>query len=125
MKRRVRPIADSGDKTVLDGIEVDVIDVSFKISIVTNGVLPESALPKGVFPTPVPRDRSARLNDGSRKSTFDQMPSVREICISIRQRHHDMEVIGQNHDRIDRERMLAPRQHHRRAQIGDMIGQDV
>ena len=45
MERRKRPILHALDVAVLDGIEVNVIDVSSKIGIVAASVLPEAALP--------------------------------------------------------------------------------
>ena len=42
----MRPIANSSDKVVLYWIEMDIVDVSFEIFLVSDGVLPELALPK-------------------------------------------------------------------------------
>ena len=46
MKRGMRPFEHSWYETVLDWIEMDVIDVSGEIAFVKNSVLPESPLPK-------------------------------------------------------------------------------
>ena len=42
----MRPIAHTVDQAMPDRIEMDVVDVSLKISIVTNCVLPEPTLPE-------------------------------------------------------------------------------
>jgi hypothetical protein len=52
----VRPIADAGHKTVLDGIEMNVIDMTGKVVFVANCVLPKPTLPKRVFAICMPRD---------------------------------------------------------------------
>jgi len=68
---------------MLHGIEVDVIDVTFEILLVTNGVFPESTLPQRDFAVSVPSDRSARLDDAGGKPTLDKMPTIREIGVSL------------------------------------------
>jgi hypothetical protein len=45
MKAAVRPIGDPRDFRVLHRIEVNVIDVAFKVGVVANGVLPKATLP--------------------------------------------------------------------------------
>ncbi len=45
MKAAVRPVANPRDISVLDGIEVNVIDMPRQIDVVTNRVLPIAALP--------------------------------------------------------------------------------
>ena len=45
MKRRMRPVAHTRDQAVLDGIEMDVVDVVLEIPVVADRVLPESSLP--------------------------------------------------------------------------------
>src|SRR5687768_8354017 len=50
MKRRIRPVSYARYELVLDRVEMDVVDVPFEISIVTNGVLPEPPLPECSLP---------------------------------------------------------------------------
>jgi hypothetical protein len=49
MERRVRPIPDLRDKSVLDGVDMDVIDMMRKIVLVANGVLPIAPLSDAAF----------------------------------------------------------------------------
>ena len=107
---------------MLHGIEVDVIDVSLEILLVTNGVLPESTLPQRDFTISVARDRSTRLDDGCSEPALDQMPTIRKIGISLGQCHDDVEVIGQYDHCIDGERMFASRCDHRCAESSYVIG---
>src|SRR5467141_770990 len=46
VKRRMRPIAHARYESVLDRIEVDVIDMPREVALVADGVLPEPPLPK-------------------------------------------------------------------------------
>src|SRR5262249_24774236 len=46
MKRRVRPVAGLGDESVVQGIIVDVIDVTDDTTFITNRVLQEPSCPK-------------------------------------------------------------------------------
>ena len=94
---------------MLDGIEVNVIDVPLEISLVPYCVFPESTLPKSEFAVLMPRDRSASLDDSRGEPALDQMPSIWKISISVRQCHYDMKVIGQHHYCVDHERVLPPR----------------
>lgn len=49
VKCRIRPITDPVDVPVLDWVEVNVIQMGFKVSVVANGVLPETLLPQVIF----------------------------------------------------------------------------
>jgi len=79
---------------MLHGIEVDVIDVTFEILFVTNGVFPESTLPQQDFAISVTRDRGTCFDDRGGEPTLDQMPTIRKIGVSFGQGHDDVEVIG-------------------------------
>jgi hypothetical protein len=59
--------------------------------------------------------------DGCREPAFDQAQSDGEVGIIRRQRHDDMQVIGENYHRVNGEVVLPPRLPHRRAQGGDVI----
>lgn len=45
----IRPVSDIGDIPVFDGIVMNVVDVAFKIPVITDNVLPEPALPDGTL----------------------------------------------------------------------------
>jgi hypothetical protein len=49
-KAAMRPIGHARNVSVLHRIEVDVIDMTLKIRIIANGVLPVPALPDAFFP---------------------------------------------------------------------------
>ena len=71
MKRRMRPVAHAGDETMLDGINVDVIDVPFEIPVVADRMLPKSPLPQRVFAIRVAPDWYARFDDSCGEAAFD------------------------------------------------------
>jgi hypothetical protein len=49
MEAAVRPISHSRHVAVLYGIEMDVVDVTIEICIITDCVLPIAALPNALF----------------------------------------------------------------------------
>ena len=46
----MRPIAYARDVSVLHRIKVNVVNMTFEIRVVANGVLPIAALPDALFP---------------------------------------------------------------------------
>src|SRR4051794_24737912 len=97
MKTAMRPVAYTRNVSVLYRIEMNVIDVAFKISLIANGMFPISSLPYPLFPLGcfALRSRLCRIKT-SRKSAFDQTPAGGKICVAIRQFPYRMEMIGQN-----------------------------
>src|SRR5947209_10409474 len=63
MERRMRPVAHPGCQTVLDWIEMDVIDVPRKVRFITDRVLPESSLPESIFSAAVLPERQSSGDD--------------------------------------------------------------
>jgi hypothetical protein len=84
---------------VLDGIEVDVVDVALQVGIIANGMLPIATLPNSAL-APADLARTARSIAGKSagKSSLDQAPAQRKIRIAFRQRPNRMQVIRQNSD---------------------------
>jgi len=110
--------------SVLDGIDVDVIDVTSQIIIIPDLVLPESSLPNAAFtfePTAF-TNRFATL-DASREAGLDQHPAAREIGIPGRQGPDRVQVIGQHYPGHDLERVPAFDDSDRGSQIVDAVYQ--
>ena len=76
MERRVRPLAHARDKAMLDRLDMNGIDVALEIPVITDGVFPETTLPKREFSIAVAHDRRARFHDRVRVSAFDQSPPI-------------------------------------------------
>jgi hypothetical protein len=93
---------------MLDRIVVDIIDVSHQIGIVANCMLPISSLPQSVFSALVTITCHAARDDVPREQAFDALPSAGEVGVVRRECHDDMQVIGQNDDRINRKRTFVP-----------------
>src|SRR5438067_1001224 len=86
MKTAVWPIRDSGDVPVLHGIEVNVVDMPFKVRFIAYSVLPIAALPDAFFSLGNLAFRSRLRVETTRKSALDQAPSRREISIPVGKR---------------------------------------
>ena len=95
---------------MFDRIEVDVITMPFKIDLVTQGVLPIPPLPDPAFRFALPARRAtlAHLN-ASREFCFDQPPPSSEIRVARRQCPDRVQVVGQDHYRVQTERVARPR----------------
>jgi hypothetical protein len=124
MERRVRPVADLRDESVLDGIVVNVIDVPSQIFFVTDRVLPETSLPQSIFSAPVALIVEPLGDDVPRKKAFDALPSSGKIRVIVWKGHDDMQMIRQHDDGIDRERMLTPRDPKGAAQQSDVFDEN-
>jgi hypothetical protein len=62
MKAAMRPVDNTRDMSVLDRIEMDIVDMALQIGIIANGVLPIATLPDALLSL-------ARLACGSRQGT--------------------------------------------------------
>ena len=94
---------------MLDRIEMDVVDVIFKIAFITQQVLPVAVLPYilecRVFAEP----------------RLDQPPARHEIGIAIRQGPDAVQMVGQDNDGVDIERPRFSNYAKRLAQQADSI----
>jgi len=93
VQRRVRPIARPAHQSVLDRIEVDVVDVSLEILLVPNGVFPKAPLPQRIFAIAMALDRRAGGDKTMRDMRLDPPPAAGEIGIAGWQRPDGMQVI--------------------------------
>ena len=50
----MRPIADAGDKRVLDRVDVAILDVAGVVGVVSDQVLPKTALPAAALASHLP-----------------------------------------------------------------------
>src|SRR5262249_26273556 len=92
---------------------MDVIEMSFQILLILDGVLPEAPLPDpALLPPPAGVGPATLLTASSEiplgKLLFDAFPSNRKIGVAIRERPDGMYVIGQKHDGHDLKRPSGP-----------------
>lgn len=93
---------------VLDGIEVNVIAMSFKITIVPQCVFPVPSLPNAAFAFGAATCRPSLTGfHSSREHCLDQPPAGREIRIARRQGPDGMEVVRQNGDGLNCKRVAS------------------
>jgi len=90
---------------VFDRIEVDVIDVTFEVRIISDRMLPKPSLPDSRFAPPdlAPRPQ-LRGRQLAGESAFDLAPASREIGIARRQSPNGVEMVRQDADGIRYER---------------------
>ena len=92
----MRPISNLRHIPMLDGIEVNVIDVALEIRIVSNRMLPVTALPNSSLASDNFAGAAWHIaGKAARKSTLDQTPAQRKIGIAGRQRPDGMEMVRQ------------------------------
>ncbi len=96
MKTAVRPICNARDMPVFDGIELNVIDVSLKIGLIADRVLPIAPLPNSFLAFNNLARRARSRLDSPREAAFDERPSGGKVCISIGQGPDSVEVIRKN-----------------------------
>jgi hypothetical protein len=124
MKRRVRPIADPPDQTMLDRIDVAILNMPSIIGLVADQMLPKSALPDATFAA-CKADRTELFLLWKRfgEASFDQAPAKRKIRIARRQCPYRMEMIRQHDNGVDLKRVLLTHRRDCAPQSFDVISQ--
>src|SRR5260370_8863899 len=87
-----------------------VIKMAAKIALVANGMLPEAALPDPSGPLPDARAgaallRAAGCEVGARESRLEMRDAERKIRVARWQRQQKVELIGQQDDGLQVQRM--------------------
>ncbi len=108
MEATERPVADTRDETMHDGIEVNVVNVAFQIRVVANCVLLVAPLPNALLAFEQLACRALLRFQAARKAAFDQIPSRRKVGIMFGNRLNGMEMVRQdtNSDRLERAALL-------------------
>jgi len=109
------------NKAVFERIEMNVVDVSLKIALIANRVLPKAPLPQCQIAIWSAGEIDAGVNQGAIEITLDPSPSARKIGICRWQGKNRMEVIRQDDDCVDRKLTLSTRRTESIAQRCDMI----
>jgi hypothetical protein len=124
VKRRMRSIHDPSHQPMLDRADVDVVDMTRKVALVANGVLPVTPLLDAAFaPGSTALGNSFAGRQAAREARFDQPPAGGGIRVALRQCPDRVETIGQDDHRLDRERMVPPRLPKRGPQFVDVLRQ--
>ena len=126
MEAAVRPVAYPRNQPMFHGIVVDVIDVTFEISFIANCVFPIAPQPYAFFPLGNFAWRASQgAGEGSRKSTFNEIPSQWKIRIVLGQLPYRMKMVGENTDRYRFKRIARLSHAIRLAKAIDVLGQQI
>ncbi len=105
---------------MLDRVVMNVIHAAFKIGIIPNLMLPKPPLPNARFASRHPRRAQPRVVpdfwQGFAAQLLDHVPTQAEIGVIFGQCPNGVQVVGQQHPSINRERMMASGARHRLAQ---------
>ena len=104
MKAAMRPVDNTRDMSVLDRIEMDIVDMALQIGIIANGVLPIATLPDTLLSLAHLACGSRQGSKAAREAALDQAPAGGKISVSFRQCPNRVNVIGQDADRDGFER---------------------
>ncbi len=100
----MRPFNGVGCVAVFYRVVMDVCDVVFQVSVVSDGVFPISGLPYVVFAVFTQRHGCAGVCKGSAEMAFDRAPALSVIDISGWQGPYGMQMFGKNNHRINLKR---------------------
>ena len=104
MKGRKRPITHALHKLVLERVHMNVINTSFHIQFVANGVFKKTSLPDALFSSFRParchaNTRSAAAEPLPGEDAFQPSPARRIVGVTSRQFPNSMQMIRQQHNR--------------------------
>ena len=104
----MRPIRYARDMSMLQRIEMNVVDMALQIGVVANGVLPIATLPDALLSFGNFACGSRLRIKATRKAALDQAPARGKIGVAFRQGPEGVQVIGQdaNRDRFKRSTLL-------------------
>jgi hypothetical protein len=90
---------------MMNGIDVNVIEMPLEITLIADRMLPESPLPDALLalraPTFVSRGSTIRLDVRACKRFFDQAPARRKIRVAIGQRPKRMQMVRKDNIAIE------------------------
>jgi len=117
-------MAHARNETVLDWIVMDIVHVPVQIHFVADRVLPETALPQRILAASIALDRQPTRDDVAAEQTLDPPPAAGEICIFLRKRHDDVQMIRKDHDGIDGEWALPASDTKSASERDDVVDQN-
>jgi hypothetical protein len=90
---------------MMNGIDVNVIEMLLEITLIADRMLPESPLPDALLAlcaaTLVSNGSAIGLDVRARKRFFDQTPTRRKIRVAIGQRPKRMQMVGKDNLAIE------------------------
>ena len=104
MKTGIRPFRDGANQTMIERIDMDVIDVMSEVAFIADRMFPITALPHIVFTAKITNSRHSLADQCAGKPRLDRLPARGEIRVIQRQGPHRMQMIRQDHHGIDNKR---------------------
>jgi len=122
----MQPICRVSDETMLDRVEVDVIEMNGKVPVIADRVLPITGLSDAALAA-AGRPRGSRFDSGQRfgKRDLDRAAMARKVGIALRQGPEAMHVVRKDDPGVDMERPASPDSPNRGAQRVDVSNQQV
>ncbi len=103
----MRPVRGVGDEAVFHRVEMNVVHMEGVILVIADGVFPETALPDGAFALAGAAGGNGLAGgDFAGEVHLDGLPADGEIGVARRESPKAMEVIGEDHARVDVEGAL-------------------
>ena len=122
----MHPICRVSDETMLNRVEVDVIEMNGKVPIIADRMLPIAALPDAALAA-ANHHRASRFCSGQRfgKRDLDRAPTAGKVGIALRQGPQAMHVVGKDNPGVDMKRRAGSDAPHHGAQRVDVPDQQV
>ena len=110
---------------MLDGIEMDIIDMPRKVAVVADGVLPKSPLPEREVAIGPALEMKPSLDQGAAEMPLDSPPAAGKICIVCWQGKNGVQMIRENHNGVDRKWSCAASHFERRTQHANVVHKNI
>ena len=111
---------------MLHRVEMNIVDMPSEIAFIAQRVLPIAPLPDAALALAAAACGNSLTSwQRMRKPRFDQSPARREIGVPLGQTPDRMQMIGQDDNCLDAERMIGLRFAKRRTQCADMFGEQA
>src|SRR5580704_7412981 len=122
MKRRIWPVGDPAHIPMFHRIEMDIVGMPREILFIAQSMLPIAPLQNAAFALlRAARGPALAGRQAAREHRLDQPPPQRKISVAFRQRPDRMQMVRQDDDGFDVERMAPPNMAECLAQQVDVI----
>src|SRR5215471_10875153 len=102
----MRPIPHPRHQPMLNGVDMDVVDVTREVAFIPNRMLPIPPLPNAAFALGgAASGNPFTAGEPARERRFDQPPTHRKIRIALGQRPYRMEMVRQHDNGVNFKRV--------------------
>lgn len=108
-ERGIRPVDRPVHQPMFHGVVVNVVDMTQKIVLIDNTMLPETSLPDAALPSlKMASSDKRKMRNLSREQRLQSRPAPSIVGIAFRQGPDAVQMIGHDRDRHDIERSCRP-----------------